>query len=127
MQFNRDIQKLCSAQATTTEAIKDIGKQIEQLVKQHDKDICHVVDGHDRDIRNVIEEKDEDINNILKVLETMSKRLSIVEDEFTKIKNGYQAINFVKTVLAGLIGSVVGAIGFMLLLYELGSKIGGLK
>lgn len=116
MQFNRDIQKLCSAQATTTEAIKDIGKQIEQLVKQHDKDICHVMTDHD-----------EDINNILKVLEAMSNRLTIMENEFTKIKNGYQAINFVKTVLAGLIGSVVGAIGFMLLLYELGSKIGGLK
>lgn len=116
MQFNNDIKKLCQAQATTTEAIKDIGKQIEQLVKQHDKDICHVMTEHD-----------EDINNILKVLDAMSNRLTLMEDEFTKIKNGYQAINFVKSILAGLIGAVVGAAGFMLLLYELGSKLGGLK
>ena len=116
MQFNNDIKKLCQAQATTTEAIKDIGKQIEQLVKQHDKDICHVIN-----------EKDEDINNILKVLDAMSKRLTIMEDEFAKIKSGYQAVNFVKSIIAGLLGAVVGAGGFILLLYELGSKLGGLK
>jgi len=116
MQFNKDIKTLCRAQATTTEAIKDIGKQIEQLVRQHDKDICTVTNEHN-----------EDIQGLIKVMEANEKRLVCIETEFARLKSGYQALNFIKSIVGGIIGAIVGAMGFILLMYEVGSKLGGVK